>query len=112
MRIRDKDLLNNPRLRIDGGYLDIINITFAEAGDYECVLKSAVGEISSKTTLIVEGPPGPPGGLKVAQIVKTSVTLHWIDGALNGRMITMYRISARTNWNQTWYILAESKLNS
>lgn len=108
MRIRDKDLINNPRLHIDGEYLDIINATFAEAGDYECVLKSAVGEISSKTLLIVEGPPGPPGGVQVGNIVKTSITIRWTDGALNGRLITMYTISARTKWNSTWFPLVES----
>lgn len=109
MRIRDKDLENNPRLRIEGQYFDIINITFAEAGDYECILKSAVGEISSKTTLFVEGPPGPPGGVQVVNIVRTTATLRWTDGALNGRPISMYAVSARTNWNRTWSTLIESK---
>lgn len=111
MRIRDVDLQNNPRLRIDAEYLDIINATFAEAGDYECILKSAVGEISSRTTLIVEGPPGPPGGVQVVNVVKKSATLRWTDGALNGRLITMYTIGARTNWNRTWFPLVESKLS-
>lgn len=109
MRIRSKDLQNNPRLRIGGEYLDIINATFTEAGEYECILKSAVGEISSKLTLIVQGPPGPPGGVQVVNIVKTSATLRWTDGALNGKPITMYTISARTNWNRTWFPLIESK---
>ncbi|KAH0956722.1 hypothetical protein HN011_007833 [Eciton burchellii] len=108
MRIRDKDLRNNPRLRIDGEYLDIINATFAEAGEYECILKSAVGEISSKSLVIVQGPPGPPGGVQVVNIVKTSATLRWTDGALNGRPITMYTINARTNWNRTWFPVAEN----
>jgi len=111
MRIHNKDLqtICNPRLHIDGEYLNIINATFIEAGEYECILRSAVGEISSKLTLIVQGPPGPPGGLRVVNIVKTSVTLRWTDGALNGKPITMYAISARTNWNRTWVPLIESK---
>lgn len=109
MRIRDEDLKNNPRWHIDNEYLDIINATYAEAGEYECILKSAVGEISSKTTLLVEGPPGPPGGIQVLNMEKTSATLRWIDGALNGRPITMYTISGRTNWNLTWFTIIESK---
>lgn len=109
MHIRDKDLQNNPRLHIDGEFLDIINATFSEAGDYQCILRSAVGEISSKTTLIIYGPPGPPGGVQVVNIVKTSATLRWTDGALNGRPINMYTISARTHWNRTWFPLVESK---
>lgn len=108
LRIRDEDLVNNPRLHIDGETLRIINATFAEAGEYECIIKSAVGEISSKTTVTIEGPPGPPGGVQVVNIVKTSTTLRWTDGALNGKAITMYTVSARTNWNHTWFNIIES----
>ncbi|KAG7210747.1 hypothetical protein KM043_012244 [Ampulex compressa] len=108
MEIRDKDLINNPRLNITGEVLDIINATFAEAGEYECIIRSAVGEISSRTTLIVEGPPGPPGGVQVVNLMKTSTTLRWTDGAFNGRPISMYRVSARTNWNHTWFTVIEN----
>lgn len=111
MVIRDKDMLANPRIKIDGGILDLINITFAEAGEYECIVKSAVGSIKTKTMLYVEGPPGPPGGVQVVNVAKTSVTLQWMDGAYNGRMITVYRIYARTNWNQTLFIVSDSKFN-
>ena len=111
MRIRDKDLKANPHIVIDGGTLDIINATFAEAGEYECIVKSAVGKISSKTTITIEGPPGPPGGVQVVNVVRTSVTLTWTDGAYHGRYINKYAISARTNWNQTWFNLTEGKLN-
>lgn len=108
LRIRDEDLINNPRLNIDGEQLNIINATFAEAGEYECIMKSAVGEISSKTAVKIEGPPGPPGGVQVVNIVKTSTTLRWTDGAFNGRPITMYTVTARTNWNHTWFNVIES----
>lgn len=46
---------------LSGEYLYINNATFSDAGEYECVVKSAVGQISSKSNIIVEGPPGPPG---------------------------------------------------
>ncbi|XP_033366000.1 contactin isoform X1 [Bombus vosnesenskii] len=108
LRIRDEDLINNPRLHIDGEELNIINATFAEAGEYQCIIKSAVGEISSKTTVTIEGPPGPPGGVQVVNIVKTSTTLRWTDGAFNGKPITMYTVSARTNWNHTWSNIIEN----
>lgn len=111
MRIREKDTINNPRLNINGGTLNIINSTLGEAGEYECIVKSAVSRISSKTIVIVEGPPGPPGGVQVVNIVRTSATLRWTDGALNGRSILMYTVSARTNWNQTWFNLVESMCN-
>lgn len=46
---------------MNGGNLEIRNLTFAEGGEYECIVKSAVGRISTKTHIVVEGPPGPPG---------------------------------------------------
>lgn len=109
MRIRDKDLKANPHITIDGGYLYIINATFAEAGDYECIVKSAVGRISSKTTVVIEGPPGPPGGIKVIKGSRNSVTLSWTDGAFNGKPIIKYAVSARNNWNTTWVNLTTGK---
>lgn len=94
---------------MDGGVLTIKNATFSDAGDYECIVKSAVGRISSKKMVVVEGPPGPPGGVQVVGIVRTSATIQWTDGASNDRPITGYTISGCTNWNSTYINLAESK---
>lgn len=44
------------------------------------------------------------------EVVKTSAKLQWTDGATNGRQISHYIISARTNWNDTWYIIASGKI--
>ncbi|XP_039297800.1 contactin [Nilaparvata lugens] len=95
------------RVRNDGGTLEIHNVTLAEAGDYECIVKSAVGRISMKTSVTVEGPPGPPGGVQV-DVMKTSAMLQWTDGASNGRPITHYTVSCRTNWNSSWFNVAEN----
>lgn len=46
---------------MDGNLLAIRNASLAEAGDYECSVVSVVGRISTRTRVIVEGPPGPPG---------------------------------------------------
>ena len=108
IRIRDKDLAKNPRLKIDRGIFEITNITLVDAGDYECIVESAVGRVSSRMTIFVHSPPGPPGGINVI-IVKTSVTLQWMDGATNGRPINMYIIGARTQWVPEWFNLTESK---
>lgn len=88
--------------KIDGGYLSIINSTFYDSGEYACVVKSAVGRIVSKTNVIVQGPPGPPGGVQVITIQKKAFTLQWTDGAHHGTPIHSYIISGRTNWNNTW----------
>lgn len=107
LRIRDSDIQRG-RLDIHGGYLNIKNATLAEAGDYECIVKSAVGKISSKTTVLVRGPPGPPGGVQVMKVTNTTATIEWTDGADNGQPITWYTVSGRTNWNKTWVNLAEN----
>ncbi|KAK9889197.1 hypothetical protein WA026_004476 [Henosepilachna vigintioctopunctata] len=103
MRIRDIDIKNSGnRIFIDGGHLRVVNATFPDAGEYECVVKSAVGQVSSRTYVIIEGPPGPPGGLQVISIQKTSAILQWTDGGSHGSPITSYTISGKTNWNSTW----------
>ncbi|XP_057342220.1 contactin [Microplitis mediator] len=107
LEIREKDILNNPRYQIYDGTFHLINITLSDAGEYECELKSAVGSVSSKATMIVEGPPGPPGGVQV-NIVKTSASLHWTDGAQNGRPILMYRVSGNTSWSGDWFMIVEN----
>lgn len=73
-----------------------------DGGDYECVVKSSVNEISSKTNVVIEGAPGAPGGVQVIDIAKTKAIIEWVDGAANGRPILYYNILGRTNWNRTW----------
>jgi len=98
----------NTNIKIDGGSLVIYNITLAEGGEYECIVKSAVGRISSKAQVFVEGPPGPPGGVSVVEISRYSATVQWTDGATNGRPIIRYIISARTSWNNTWTNISDN----
>lgn len=103
----DLNELEAPNLFIDGGYLQVTNVSFSEAGEYECIVKSTVGKITTKTNVIVEGPPGLPGGVQVVEVHKTSATVQWTDGATNGRPITHYKIIARTNWNNTWFKVSD-----
>ncbi|XP_019880894.2 contactin-like [Aethina tumida] len=108
MTIRDIDVQNSyNRLKVDGGYLRIINATFSDAGEYKCIVKSAVGRIFSKSDVIIEGPPGPPGGVEIVSIQKNSATLRWTDGANHGSPIQYYIISGRTLWNNTWVNISE-----
>ncbi|VVC34534.1 Hypothetical protein CINCED_3A024063 [Cinara cedri] len=90
---------------INGGELYIHNLTLEDSGEYKCFVRSVVGDISSMTTLYVDGPPGSPGGVQV-EVLKTSAKLQWTDGSANGRQITRYAVSARTHWNSTWYTIA------
>ncbi|EDW95649.1 contactin [Drosophila yakuba] len=90
------------RIIIDWNRLTVHNTSMRDAGDYECVVKSAVNEISSKTSVSIEGAPGAPGGVQVIQISKTKAIIEWVDGSNNGRAIRYYNILGRTNWNRTW----------
>ncbi|XP_025417711.1 contactin isoform X2 [Sipha flava] len=90
---------------INGGELYLHNLTLEDSGEYKCIVRSVVGEISSSTTLFVDGPPGPPGGVQV-EVLKTSAKLQWTDGAANGPPISHYIVYARTAWNSTWFTIA------
>lgn len=84
------------------------NVTLLDAGDYECIAKSAVNEITTRTVVSIAGPPGAPGGVKVANIQRTTARIEWIDGATNGRPIMYYNILGRTTWNRTWVNVSEA----
>ena len=83
------------------------NVTFLDTGVYKCEIVTAVGNVSTESLVTVLGPPGPPGGLVVAKISTTSVTLQWTDGAVNGYPILGYVIEGRIKSNNTWHIIAE-----
>lgn len=87
---------------IEHNTLQVYNLSLLDAGEYECIAKSSVNEISSRSNVIVLGPPGSPGGVKVIEIHKTTARLEWLDGTDNGRPIMYYNIIGRTNWNKTW----------
>lgn len=103
----DDEDYRNERIEINYNELTITNTSLLDSGTYECVAKSAVNQISSRSQVVVLGPPGMPGGVKVIDIKKTEATLEWIDGALNGGTILYYHVLARTNWNKTWYVVGE-----
>ncbi|XP_058820774.1 contactin [Topomyia yanbarensis] len=88
--------------------LEVHNLTQLDGGEYECVAKSAVNKIVSKTIVVIQGPPGAPGAIKVIDIKKTDAVLEWIDGTDNGRHILFYNILGRTNWNKTWVNISEN----
>lgn len=90
------------------GHLRIKKLTLADAGVYECVAITPVAKISISTTLIVHGPPGPPGGVTAVDLTSTSARIHWTDGASNGKPIAVYNIQTRTQWTRAWMTVAEN----
>uniref|UniRef100_W4VRM9 Putative contactin 3 plasmacytoma associated n=1 Tax=Corethrella appendiculata TaxID=1370023 RepID=W4VRM9_9DIPT len=103
----DDVTMDDPRFFTNYNSLEVHNVTLLDGGDYECIAKSAVNRIVSKTNVIVQGPPGAPGGVKVIDIKKREAILEWIDGTSNGRPIMYYNILGRTNWNKTWANVSE-----
>lgn len=81
-----------------------------DGGEYECVAKSAVNQISTKSYMYVQGPPDAPGGVKVIEIHRTTARLEWIDGSDNGRQVMYYNILGRTTYNKTWVNVTEGVL--
>jgi hypothetical protein len=63
----------------------VLNITYAEAGKYECQVDTAVGKIFATSDVIVHGPPGPAGGVSALALTSNSGTIVWTDGAIYGR---------------------------
>lgn len=47
--------------KINDEELYIHNVTLEDSGEYKCTIRNVIDEISSVTTLSVDGPPGPPG---------------------------------------------------
>lgn len=88
------------------GTLLIHNITFSEAGNYTCLIKTSITTIATHTQLEVKGPPNPPGAVLAEILNSTSAIINWADGSDNGNTILAYRIEARTNHNSTWLIKA------
>jgi hypothetical protein len=50
-------VLNDERFIINSNSLEVRNLTLLDGGEYECVAKSAVNRITSRTAVIVQGPP-------------------------------------------------------
>lgn len=98
----------NTRFIANYNSLEVHNLTLLDAGEYECIAKSAVNRIVSKTMVFIQGPPGAPGAVKVIDIKKTDAALEWIDGSDNGRPILYYNILGRTIWNKTWVNVSEN----
>ncbi|XP_050100496.1 contactin isoform X1 [Anopheles aquasalis] len=99
---------DSARIRIHYNNLEVHNLTLVDGGEYECIAKSSVNRIVSKAQVLIQGPPGAPGAVKVIDIKKTEAMLEWTNGNENGRPILYYNILGRTNWNRTWVNITQN----
>ncbi|XP_077190805.1 contactin-2 isoform X2 [Paroedura picta] len=84
------------------GDLMILNAQLKHAGRYTCTAQTVVDSASESATLVVRGPPGPPGGLVVRDIKDTTVQLSWSRGSDNHSPIAKYVIQSRTPLFSKW----------
>ncbi|EMP39011.1 Contactin-1 [Chelonia mydas] len=84
------------------GELLIKNVQLQHAGRYTCTAQTIVDNSSASADLVVRGPPGPPGGLRIEDIKDTSVTLTWSRGTDNHSPISKYTIQSKTFLSEEW----------
>ncbi|KAB1258893.1 Contactin-2 [Camelus dromedarius] len=86
------------------GDLTILNAQLRHGGKYTCMAQTVVDSASKEATVLVRGPPGPPGGVVVRDISDTTVQLSWSRGFDNHSPIAKYTLQARTlpagKWKQ------------
>ncbi|MGH0175049.1 UNVERIFIED_CONTAM: hypothetical protein FKN15_070022 [Acipenser sinensis] len=86
----------------DRGDLFISNVQLRHAGRYTCTAQTIVDNSSASADLVVRGPPGPPGGVRVEEIRDSSVKLTWSRGTDNHSPISRYTIQGRSVLWEDW----------
>lgn len=84
------------------GDLTVIGAQLKHAGKYTCTAQTVVDSASESATLLVRGPPGPPGGVVVRDIEDTSVKLSWSHGFDNHSPIAKYSVQYRSLLSNHW----------
>ncbi|KAG9342245.1 hypothetical protein JZ751_016747 [Albula glossodonta] len=77
------------------GELRVLNTQLKHAGRYTCTAQTIVDNVTASAELIVRGPPGPPGGLRVEDFKAKTAKLVWSRGTSNHSPITRYIIQTR-----------------
>uniref|UniRef100_A0A3P9MHC2 Contactin 1 n=1 Tax=Oryzias latipes TaxID=8090 RepID=A0A3P9MHC2_ORYLA len=78
----------------------IKNAQVKHAGVYSCTAQTTADNVTASARLIVRGPPGAPGGVRVINKTETTVTLQWSRGADNHKSISKYTIQYRDDFSK------------
>ncbi|KAL2093610.1 hypothetical protein ACEWY4_010922 [Coilia grayii] len=84
--------------RVDGdsgGEMLIKHTQLKHAGRYTCTAQTPVDNVTASADLVVRGPPGPPGGVRLEEVRDRSVRLIWSQGKDNHSPISKYTIQYR-----------------
>uniref|UniRef100_A0A8C1SVI6 Contactin 1 n=1 Tax=Cyprinus carpio TaxID=7962 RepID=A0A8C1SVI6_CYPCA len=90
----------------------ISNTQLRHAGRYSCTAQTPVDNITVSAELVVRGPPGPPGGVRVDEVMTSSVRVTWSHGTDNLSPISKYSIQYRdVQAQQDWRDASTSPVN-
>uniref|UniRef100_A0A8C5LUX6 Contactin 2 n=1 Tax=Leptobrachium leishanense TaxID=445787 RepID=A0A8C5LUX6_9ANUR len=84
------------------GDLHILNAQLRHAGKYSCTAQTVVDQASASASLLIRGPPGPPGGVGVTEVGETSIQLSWSRGFSNHSPISRYMIQVKEPQGDLW----------
>ncbi|XP_028286350.1 contactin-1a isoform X2 [Parambassis ranga] len=82
------------------GELLIKNAQLKHAGLYTCTAQTPVDNVTASAHLVVRGPPGAPGGVRLTNKTDKSATLQWSRGADNHSPISKYTIQYRDEFSK------------
>ncbi|CAB1313416.1 unnamed protein product [Coregonus sp. 'balchen'] len=82
------------------GELLIKNTQLKHSGRYTCTAQTPVDNVTASADLVVRGPPGSPGGVRVEEIRDKSVRLTWSRGTDNHSPISKYTVQCRDSFSQ------------
>lgn len=92
-----------------GGELLIKNAQLKHAGRYTCTAQTPVDNVTASADLVVRGPPGAPGGVRVDQVKDRSARVTWSRGTDNHSPISKYTIHYRDSFSQgNWRVATTS----
>uniref|UniRef100_A0A8D0ALC9 Contactin 1 n=1 Tax=Sander lucioperca TaxID=283035 RepID=A0A8D0ALC9_SANLU len=86
--------------RTSNGELLIKSLQLKHAGRYTCTAQTPIDNVTASAHLVVRGPPGAPGGVRVMNKTDKSVTLQWSRGADNHNPISKYTIQYRDSFSK------------
>uniref|UniRef100_A0A8D0AFU1 Contactin 1 n=1 Tax=Sander lucioperca TaxID=283035 RepID=A0A8D0AFU1_SANLU len=81
-------------------HLLIKSLQLKHAGRYTCTAQTPIDNVTASAHLVVRGPPGAPGGVRVMNKTDKSVTLQWSRGADNHNPISKYTIQYRDSFSK------------
>ncbi|XP_056091364.1 contactin-1a [Rhinichthys klamathensis goyatoka] len=89
----------------------ISNAQLRHAGRYACTAQTPVDNVTAAAELVVRGPPGPPGGVRVDEVTASSVRVTWSHGTDNLSPISTYSVQYRGASEQDWRDASTAPVN-